>query len=68
MCNQQKDKELIKIARNNNDYSIQKFHGVDKKYSLICKNCKTVIPCKHIRTTYVSSVRSAYDQINKTYL
>ena len=24
--------------------------------------------CKHIHTTYVSSVKSAYDQINKTYL
>ena len=44
MQNQQKDKELIKIAQNNKDYSIQNFHGADKKYSLICKNCKIVIP------------------------
>ena len=44
MRNQQKDKELIKIAQNNKDYSIQNFHGADKKYSLICKNRKIVIP------------------------
>ena len=44
MQNQQKDKELIKIAQNNKDYSIQKFHGANKKYSIICKNRKIVIP------------------------
>ena len=44
MQNQQKDKDLIKIAQNNKDYSIQNFHGADKQYSLICENCKTVIP------------------------
>ena len=32
---QQKDEELIKIAHNNKDYSIQNFHGADKKYTLI---------------------------------
>ena len=37
MRNQQNDKELIKIAQNNKDYSIQNFHGADKKYSLIFK-------------------------------
>ena len=41
---QQKDKELIKIAQTNKDYSIQNFHRADKKYSLICKNRKIVIP------------------------
>ena len=43
MQNQQKDKELIKITQTNEDYSIQNFHAVNKKYSLICKNCKIVI-------------------------
>ena len=43
MQNQQNDKELIKITKNNKDYSIQNFHEVDKKYSLVCKNRKVVI-------------------------
>ena len=42
--NQQKDKELIKIAKNNKDYSIQNFYGINKKYSLIYRNSKIVIP------------------------
>ena len=42
--NQQKDKEVIKIVKNNKDYSIQNFHGAIKKFSLICKNRKIVIP------------------------
>ena len=41
---QQKDKKLIKITQNNKDNSIQNFHGADKKYSLICKNHKILIP------------------------
>ena len=32
MQNQQKDKEWIKIAQNNKDYSVHKFHGANKKY------------------------------------
>ena len=40
---QQKDKDLIKIAQNNKDNSIQNFYGANKKYSLICRNCKIVI-------------------------
>ena len=35
---------MIKIAQTNKDYCIQKFHGINKKYSLTCKNCKIVIP------------------------
>ena len=55
---QQKDKVLIKIAQTNKDYSIQNFHGANKKYSLIffksqnCdpqiirkKNCRVVSYC-----------------------
>ena len=34
----------MKRAQSNEDYSIQNFHGDNKKYSLICKNCKIVIP------------------------
>ena len=41
---QQKDKKLIKIVENNRDYSIQNIHGANKKYSLIYKNCKIVMP------------------------
>ena len=44
MQDQQNDKDLLKIAQNSKDYSIQNFHGADKKYSLICKNRKIVIP------------------------
>ena len=41
---QQKDQELVKIAQSNKDYSVQYFHGADKKYSLIYRNRKIVIP------------------------
>ena len=44
MRNQQNDEELIKFAQNNKDYSIQNIHGANKKYFLICQNCKIVIP------------------------
>ena len=44
MQNQQIDKELIKIAQTNKDHSIQNFHGADRKYSLIFRNHKIVIP------------------------
>ena len=33
---QQKDQKLIKIAQSNKDYSVQHFHGANKKYSPIC--------------------------------
>ena len=35
MQNHKKDKDLIKIVQNNKDYSIQNFHWLDKKYSLL---------------------------------
>ena len=44
MQNQQKDKDVLKIAQNKKNYSIQNFHGADNKYSLMCKNRKIVIP------------------------
>ena len=44
MQNQQKYEELIIITHMNTDYSIQNFHGNNKKYSLICINLKIVIP------------------------
>ena len=43
MLNQQKDKDLIKIAKTDKNYSIKQFHGAGKKYSLICLNNKIVI-------------------------
>ena len=42
--NQQKDKELIKIAQTNKDYFMQNFHGADKKYLFICRNYKFIFP------------------------
>ena len=39
-----KDKDLIKIAQTNKDYSIQNSHMANKTYSLVCRNCKIVIP------------------------
>ena len=44
LWNQQKNTDSIKTAQYNKDYSIQNFDGVDKKYYLIFKNCKIVIP------------------------
>ena len=44
MHNQRKDKELIKIAQINEDYSIQNFYRANKKYFLIRKNRNIVIP------------------------
>ena len=42
---QQKDKTLIETAKiKTNSYSIKHFHGADKKYSLICRKDKIVIP------------------------
>ena len=41
---QQLDKPLIKLAKNDKNYSIKQFHGADKKYSLICRKHKIVIP------------------------
>ena len=44
MLYQQNDKPLIETAKLNRDYSIKHFHGADKKYSLICRKHKIVIP------------------------
>ena len=41
---QQHDKPLIETAKLNKDYSIKYFHGADKKYTLICRKYKIVIP------------------------
>ena len=38
------NKSLIETAKSNNEYSIKHFHMVDKKYSLICRKHKIVIP------------------------
>ena len=42
--NQQIDMDLINIAHSNKDYSMKNFHEADKKYYLICKNRKIMIP------------------------
>ena len=55
MQNHQKDKELINIVQNNKDYTIQNFHGADKKYSLICKNHKKMIPKQLDQKKHVQS-------------
>ena len=44
MKSQQLDKTLIETAKLDKKYSIKHFHGADKKYSLICRNNKIVIP------------------------
>ena len=44
MLNQQKDNNLIKIAKTDKNYSIKPFHGAGKKYALICFHDKIVIP------------------------
>ena len=44
MWYQQNDKPLIETTKLNKDYSIKHFHGADKKYSLICRKHKIVIP------------------------
>ena len=50
---QQKDKSLIEIAKQKpKDYSIKQFHGAGKKYSLIYRNGKFVVP-KEIQQTLV---------------
>ena len=41
---QQNDKPFIETAKLNKDYSIKRFYGADKIYSLICRNHKDVIP------------------------
>ena len=40
----QKDNSQIKITKEHKDYSIKHFHGVDKKYSFICRKHKIMIP------------------------
>ena len=41
MQNQQKDKELIKLAQTNNVYSLQNFHGMMRNIFLSIKIAKT---------------------------
>ena len=41
---QQNNKPLIETAKLYKDYSIKPFHGVDEKYSLICREHQIVIP------------------------
>ena len=41
---EQIDKSLVETAKLNKGYSIQNFQGADKKYSLICRKHKIVIP------------------------
>ena len=49
---QQKDNSLIKIAKDLKGYSIKHSHGTDKKYSLICRKHKILIP-KQLETRVV---------------
>ena len=49
---QQKDKNIIKIAKTDKNYSIKQFHGTGKKYLLICYHDKIIIP-KQIQTRIV---------------
>ena len=44
MWYQQNNKPLIEPAKLNKEYSINHFHGADKKYSLVCRKHKIVIP------------------------
>ena len=60
MLTLQKDKDLIKIAKTDKNYSIKQFHGAGKKYSLICLNNKIVIPKqiqRHIVQWYHNTLR-----------
>ena len=42
---QQNNKPLLaQTAKLHKDYSIKHFHGADKKYSLICRKHKIVVP------------------------
>ena len=41
---QQNDKPLTETAKSNKNYSIKHFHGVDKKYSLVYRKHKIMIP------------------------
>ena len=41
---EQNEKPLIETTKLNKDYSIKHFHGIDKKYSIICRKYKNVIP------------------------
>ena len=66
MRNQQKDKEQINIAQNNKYYSIQNFQGADKKYSLICRNRKIVIP-KQLKKQVVEWYHNALCHPGETY-
>ena len=50
---QQKDKNLIKLAKNNKDYSIKSFCGGGKEHHLIVHNDKIVIP-KQLQRTVVN--------------
>ena len=52
MLYQQKDKDLIQIAKTDKNYGIKHFHRAGKKYSLICLNNKIVI-CKQLQRRIV---------------
>ena len=41
---QQNNKSLIESTKSNKEYSKKHFHGVNKKYSLICRKHTTLIP------------------------
>ena len=63
---QQKDKSLIEIAKEKpKDYSIKQFHGAGKKYSLICRRGKIVIP-KQIQKTLVEWYHSVLSHPGET--
>ena len=44
MQHRQNNKPLIETTKLNKDYSMKQFHGVDKKYSLVCRKHKIEIP------------------------
>ena len=47
---QQKNKSLVEIAKKEpNDYSTKQYHGAGKKYSVICRRGKIVIPKKNTK-------------------
>ena len=63
---QQKDKSLIEIAKEKpKDYSIKQFHGAGKKYSLICRRGKIVIP-KQLQKTLVEWYHSVLSHPGET--
>ena len=64
---QKSDKDWIKIAQTNKDYSIQNFHGANMKYSVIYRNRENVISkqleskiveCYHNTLCYSEEIRT----------